>query len=315
VQPHFIYCIVHDVYRKTTIRVQRDAELHTCSMYFFVIFFSNSAVALKRELSIDESKSVRALVTHNDELFVRLDFTDIGVYDAETLNFKRTLRVPDLGTVADMTSCSHHNCIYIADVTGKNVHRVKSDSNIMKWAVNDAPLGLSVSSQHNVLVTCGLADKIKRFDTCGRLIDEIRLKSDILYPLHPLHSVELNADMFVVCHGFDDDTQRGVCIVNRSGEIRHRYVGHAGSSAADAAAGIKRLATNKPNSYILAADCTNRRVCVLSPSLTYVSDAVSELVELDAVWFDKDASRLYVGCRNNERGNGSFVRVYSITKQ
>jgi hypothetical protein len=256
-------------------------------------------------------KAVCALVVHNGELYVRLDLKDIQIYDAETLEYKRDLKVPELITVADMASCSYHNCIYIAESTSKRVHRVESEKSIEKWSVNDVPVGLSISSTHSVLVICCHPGMIKEFSTNGHLLSEIAILSDVNRPLHMSHAAELGAKRYVVCYGVEDGIVNTVCIVNCRGEIHHPCYGGdlVRPNAASPAAGFKRVAA--ANGFILVADCTRQRVVMLSPSLTFVRDDISSLKELDMMWYDRAARRLYVAGNSNEPG-GSVVNVYQM---
>jgi hypothetical protein len=110
------------------------------------------AVDLVHSLN-EELHPIYGLTTLNNELYVGYKDRDITVYDTQTYNVQRTLQVPGLGAVSDMTSCNRHQCIYIADWKKEAVHRIKDKKKMTKWPVNDKPYGLSVNSAYNVLVT------------------------------------------------------------------------------------------------------------------------------------------------------------------
>jgi DNA-binding beta-propeller fold protein YncE len=130
--------------------------------------------------SLNEDEPIWGLTTLNNELYVRYEGKDITVYDTQTYNVQRTLQIPRLGAVKDMTSCIRHQCIYIADHGNNVIHRVEKEKPVTQWPVNDKPHGLSVNSAYNVLVTCDEVGKIKEFTTDGQLVREINLQSDIV---------------------------------------------------------------------------------------------------------------------------------------
>ena len=267
--------------------------------------------------SLNEDKPVVGMTTLNNELYVRRqtfpyneeDNDDIiTIYDTETFcSVQRSLQIPRLGSVNDMTSCNRHQCIYISDSKNKVVHRVENKNIITQWPVDDEPNGLSVNSVHNVLVTCDLVGKIKEFTTDGKLVREIQLHADIV---NPSHTFELITDQFVVCHGDNDDPVHRVCIVNSNGCILQSYGGSKGS-------GSRQL--NLPvrisvNGYIFVADLNNDRVLMLGPNLTYSRIVVSGLRKPLRLWFDEQTGRLYIA--DNKRENRKYVsgnvKVYVV---
>jgi DNA-binding beta-propeller fold protein YncE len=270
--------------------------------------------------SLNEDKPVLGLTTLNNELYVRRqtwllynekDIDDIiTIYDTETYSVQRSLQIPRLGGVHDMTSCNRHQCIYISDGTNNVVHRVDNKNIISKWPVNDMPHGLSVNSVHNVLVTCRLVGKIKEFTTDGKLIREIRLQANIV---HPSHAVELITDQFVVCHGDGNDPVHRVCIVDSNGCILQSYGGSRGSGSGQLNA-PGRLSVN---GYIFVTDLNNDRVLMLSPNLTFSRTVVSGLRGALPLRFDEQTGRLYIGDNKweNEKYVSGNVKVYGVDKQ
>jgi len=57
---------------------------------------------------------------------------------------------------------------------------------VMKWSVRD-PVGLSVNSEHNLLVVSQGERKLQIFTTHGTLLQNIQLQADIEYPRHHHH--------------------------------------------------------------------------------------------------------------------------------
>jgi len=237
--------------------------------------------------SVNNDKVVHALTVLNGELYVGGGSYDITVYDTDTCCLRRRLRVTDLGRVVDMTSCKRHQCIYISDEVNCSVHRVDSKAVVMKqWPVDDDPCGLSVNSVCNVLVTCDLV--IKEFTTDGKLLREISLESSIV---NPCDAVELTNGELVVCHGDEDDDLHRVCIVNSTGRILRSYGGSRGADSGQ---------LNEPmclavNGVIFVVDSENRRVLMLSPTLSLIRAVVCDLKGPTCTWFDDETGRLYVG--------------------
>lgn len=236
-------------------------------------------------------KPVRGLTTLNNELYVRYEDVyskDITVYDTETYGFLRHLQMPRLGLVSDMTSCKRHQCIYIADNMHNVVHKLSDEDKLTHWPINDVPRGMSISSGGNVLVTCCDVGRIKEFDTDGQLIREIVLQSDVVYPWH---AIELTTSEYVVCHGRVKDPLHRVCIVDSQGCVVRSYGGFRGSANGQMNTPV-RLALN---GFIIVAECMNKRVQILSPTLNYVREIITDMSgKPSRIWFDEDACKLYI---------------------
>jgi len=196
----------------------------------------------------------------------------VEVYDIINYHLQRCLAVPICRGFADMTSCEHHLCIYIADSVVKCIHRLDSQGKAAtQWPVNDRPQGLSVNTAYNLLVTCFLPPKIKEFSSHGYPLREITLPDDVI---NPRHAIQLTSGQFVVCHGREGDPVHGVCMISAHGrQIVHSHGGQRGSSTGQCKVPI-RLAVHS-SECVLVADYWNRRVKLLSPTLSYIRDAVT----------------------------------------
>ena len=121
--------------------------------------------------TLPEGRPVMALTTLGDELFVQTQYNDISIYDTSSYELRRSLAVPGLRDAVDMASCAWHRCVYVADV-----HRISADhldAAIATWEVQDRPNSLSVSLDHNVLVTCSTSLRLKEFKTDGAIVREV----------------------------------------------------------------------------------------------------------------------------------------------
>jgi len=228
------------------------------------------------------------MTTLNNNIYVYYrGNSDITVYDKETYSVRRSIQVPHLGNVIDITSCKSRQCLYIAD-DNKVVHRVDIRKKVAQWPVNDLPEGLSVNSVYNVLVTCYRVGKVKEFTTDGLFVRAISLASSIF---HPCHTVELSPGQLVVCHGYNIDAVHRVCIVDSSGQVLQSYGGPKEPGSGQLHTPV-RVAVN---GVIFVVDSYHHRVLMLSQTLCSMREVVSGLRYPSGICFDDETGRLYVG--------------------
>ena len=197
----------------------------------------------------------------------------VEVYDVVTYHLQRRLTVSDIRGVVDMTSCEYNRCVYIGDHVDDFVHRLDVDVQgvATRWAVNDAPWGLSVNAAHNVIVTCPVVRKVKEFDSHGNLVRELEFSDDIITPWHV---IQTRSGQFVVCHGNRDDPVNRVCMMSDDG--RHIVHSHGGEPGSDIGRfHVPRHLAVDDNEFVFVADINNLRVTLLSPTLEYVRQVVS----------------------------------------
>jgi len=218
----------------------------------------------------------------------------IEVYDANTFTLQRHITVPGLGDVSfGLAACPKNNCLYACDCDSNSVHRVKlSGSNaVRKWSVARSPVGLSVNSEHNLLVVSGGERKLQIFTTRGTLLQNIHLQADIE---SPRHAVQLSTGQFLVSHG---GSLHRVCLVGVNGAVVGSYGGEKGSQLTQVSypAG---LAVDREGRVLVADQCNNR-LLVIDQSLSsahemsvYVDGGLQRPCSL---WYDQLLRRLYVG--------------------
>jgi len=196
---------------------------------------------------------------------------EVEVYDVITYRLQRCLDVPNLRGVADMTSCEHYCCIYISDGTVECIHRLDAQGAATQWPVYDRPWGLSVNAEHNLLITCRRARKIKEFTTDGHIVRTVGLPGDVI---NPWHTVQVRSGQFIVCHGGSGDAVHRVCMISADG--RHIVHSHGGQLGSDTGQynGPVHLAVDN-DEFVFVVDMYNRRVTLLSPTLYYVRQVVS----------------------------------------
>jgi len=195
----------------------------------------------------------------------------VEVYDVISYHLLRRLTVPDVRSLADMTSCKHYRCVYIGDFVGKCVHRLDAQGAFTRWTVNDKFFGLSVSAAHNVIVAFDYVRKIKEFSSHGDLLRTLTLPDDVI---SPWHAIQTRSGQFIVCHGGVGDPVNRVCVISADG--RHIVHSHGGRPGSDAGQyNVPWHLAVDDNEFVFVVDRNNRRVTLLSPTLQYVSEVVS----------------------------------------
>jgi len=223
--------------------------------------------------TLPEGRSVHGVTSLAGEIYLlRAKGRDqVEVYDVITYRLQRCLTVPDIRFLTDMTSCEHCRCVYMSDGGGACVHRLDVQGAFTRWTVNDRPMGLSVNTSHNVIVTCDVVRKIKEFSSRGVSVREIALPDDVI---SPWHTMETGSGQFIVCHGGRGDPVHRVCMISADG--RHIVHSHGGQPGSDTGQyDVPFLLAVDDNEFVFVVDRNNRRVTLLSPTLEYVRQVVS----------------------------------------
>jgi len=253
---------------------------------------------------------VTAVTSVGEDVFVaRWDRKQVEVYDAVTLTLQRHLTVPFPGYgpwPAGLAACPINNCLYATDWHNNSVHRVElSCSNtVKKWSVASHPAGLSVNSEHNLIVACYRANKLQEYTAHGSLVREICLQAGVT---SPWHAIQLSTGDYVVSQW----TSPGVIsVVGVDGQVVRSY----GQSQTSDVGQMKRpssLAVTK-NDDILVADRDNNRILSINSSLGSIQE-LALLVDVGIQYprglcLDESRGRLYVG----EEGGEHRVLVFDI---
>jgi len=253
--------------------------------------------------------NVDGVTSLGDDVFVVRSKSQqrIEVYDANTFTLQRHITVPGLdGNSYGLVACPKNNCLYASDCDNHSIHRVDlSGSNaVLKWSVPRWPRGLSVNSEHNLLVVCLSARKLQIFTTHGTLLRDIQLPADIEYQWH---AVQLSTGQFLFSHG---GSLHRVCLVGVDGAVVRSYGGQQGSQLTqmNEPAG---LAVDREG-RVLVADEYNNRLLVIDQSL---SSAHEMSVSVDgglkqpiSLWYDQSRRRLYIG----EWSGGRLITIDNL---
>ena len=237
----------------------------------------------------------------------------VELYDIVSCDLLCYMTVPNAHGFADMTSCEHYHCVYIADHIIMCVHRLDVDGPLSQWLVEDKPRSLFVNAEHNVLVTCDDVRKIKEFNSHGHFIRQMILCDEVI---NPIHAIQPTADRFVVCHGNDGDSVNRVCLMDGDGRSIIHSHGRQPGSDTDQYQGPVRLAVDHYG-FVFVSDINNRRVTLLSPTLNYVRHVVSsDKLKGDPLRLCLDIHRRRLYVADNEWKNGKHtagrVVVFSV---
>jgi len=240
--------------------------------------------------TLPEGLPVRAVTSLGEEIYLlrRKEIDQVEVYDVISYRLLRCLTVPNIRGFYDMTSCEHFLCLYIADHFVKCIHRLDLQGKATVWPVNDRPTGLSVNTDHNLIVTCNKVRKIKEFSPRGDLLRQ-----------------------FIVCHGGPNDPIHRVCKISSDDcNVVQSHGGQPGSNIGQYN-GPVHLAVDD-NEFVFVVDINNRRVTSLSPTLDYIRQVVSR--DQFKWWpgrlcLDVQRRRLYVADNEWKDGKPTAGRV------
>ena len=252
----------------------------------------------------------------DDEVYVlRSDRNEVDMYDVINYRIRLSdvgLSVPNILKVNDMISCAHYRCLYIVNIYVECVYRLDVvRGSCRRWAVNDVPAGISVNAEHNVLVTCPRVRKIKELSSRGDLLRELTLPDDVI---NPWHAIQTRNGEFIVCHGGLHDAVHRVCKISADGHnVIQSHGGLSGSDVGQYDSPVHLAVDN--NGFVFVADFNNRRVTLLSPTLSYIRQVVSPD---DLKWkperlrLDIHRRRLYVVDNRNYKHTAGRVVVFSV---
>lgn len=229
--------------------------------------------------------AVRGMALLNGWLYVvRFGSTHVEVYEArdEFKRSKKTITVASPGQrekfgllhrlksrpkkehvssgIQDIVSCNRNKRLYLSDWQNMCVHCIDPVRKEVtrNWSVESgAPWGISVTSQGNVIVSCGDSGQLCEYSAEGLFLRTVELK---MADEGPWHGLQLSGvDSWVVCHGGRYVDDGFVCVVDSEGNYVSGYqeINLKGPS---------HLAVLSSN-HVLVAESTRNRIVLLHPSL------------------------------------------------
>jgi len=188
--------------------------------------------------------------------------------------------------------------LYITDSCNVNRINFSGSDSQTKWSVNAEPSGISVTPQSTVLVACTSVHKLKEYTSAGKPLHKIFLQDRIA---NPWLAIRLSDGRYLVSHGSSTNgAALQVSIIDTHGHVAHSYGCELPSSPASNG---RRMNVRCPlvvdkDGFVLAVDCVNSRLLLLTPALAFVRHVELEK-HLDnrkatAMYLDADRRRLYV---------------------
>jgi len=277
-------------------------------MFTVITAVKSTTPTLTHVIPSQGGDGVSAVTSLGDDVFVaRWNRQQVEVYDAVTLTLQRRLKVPELSQYpAGLAACPINNCLYASEseYLQHRVHRVKlSGSNaVKKWAVASSPTGLSVNSEHNLIVACRIANKLQEYTTHGSLVREICLPARVT---EPWHAIQLSTGDYVVSQNKSPGVVR---VVGVDGQVVRSY-GQSQTSDVGQMKYPRGLAVTK-NDDILVADEHNNRILSINSSLGSIQElalSVDGGIQCPrGLCLDESRGRIYVG----ESGGEDRVLVF-----
>lgn len=236
----------------------------------------------------------------------------LDVYDVKDYSSRGNITIPlNYGDFrfSDMAACCFHRCLYIVDWKNKRIVKLQmpsklSTSKLSTWKVDDISCKLiSVTSEHYVLVVCGLM--LKLFSTDGVLQVTVNLQPDIA---NVTSAVELTPGQYLVSQRPNPFDSNGinqlhrVCVVNSEGEVLHTHGGFQGSYHT-LLNSPRDVAVDK-DGFVYVVEENISRLIVLTPKLGYIhcinnvasliSRSKSLSLSAPRLKIDKQLMRIYV---------------------
>ena len=260
-----------------------------------------------------EDNPVNCVTSLADDVFVvrRDSRQKIEAYDSINFRLQRHITVSGLGDRCfGLAACPYSNCLYASSYYENSVHRVNlSRGNaVMGWSVASHPYGLSVNSEHSLIVVSGPELKLQIFTTHGNLLQDIRLQPDIEDLCYAVQAVQLpTTSQFLISHW---GSLHRVWRVGVDGAVLRSYGAHEGSELRQMKCPSGLAVDSKGR--VLVADSFNDRLFVINPSLTSAHELpVNVDGGLDhpfSLWYDQTRRRLCI----SEMGGESVIVISNV---
>lgn len=160
----------------------------------------------------------------DNELFVTISSTVVGVYDLRNLAFKRKWSSYRLTKIKDVKSSEINKSIVILNETNTSSNVIEIllfDPNgvlISGWSVGNTAGQLSITPESNVLFTSTDQNQLREYTSSGKLLRTIQLTPNYNI-VNPLHAMKLNSGLFLVSHS--SNSVGRICIVDSNGRVLH----------------------------------------------------------------------------------------------
>ena len=207
-------------------------------------------------------------VCDNRVFVIGISSPTIEVFDAVSYGQLQTLTVGAMNDPWDIAAARTTGLhLYVFDGPYQ-VLRLSLDGQVTtRWMLDGSQRGLSVSRRNSVVIT--YRDRLDELNSVGSILRSIRLDRSVS---DAGHSLSLDAEKFVVCHGSGlCSVSHVVCLVDSESRILNRYQEESGE---DSMYQPLHLAAAS-HGCVLVADVHNRRVQILSENLSQSYNLIS----------------------------------------
>lgn len=228
------------------------------------------------------------ITVFDNKIYVtKMDVSQVDVFQPDTFEMLNPLTVDGLCSPYAIVSCEPNRCLFISDTARQVIHRVEFPDKFTRWSIEDESYGLSVTNSFNLLVTLYNTPQLIEYTPDGTPVRTVDLPENCC---HPIHSIQVDDDTFLVCHGWYGDNLHRVCKINSCGEIKSKY--RYKRSFRDPT----RLFLDKFGNVLVS--CMDKgTVTMLDPSLAFVGNLVSSRSGLQSpyrMYLDEGRGQLYV---------------------
>lgn len=168
-------------------------------------------------------------------------------------------KVPVSSGIQDIACCHRSKRLYASDWQNRRVHCVSPRKRevVCSWPVEAGdPWGISVTSNGNIVVSCGSSGQLCEYTSDGNLLRTVSLRK---VEDGPWHALLFGTDLWIFCHGGRYDEEGFVSVADMDG-------GYVDGYSKVVMKGPSHLAL-LPDNRIMVAECDRNRVVMLEPSL------------------------------------------------
>jgi hypothetical protein len=244
-------------------------------------------------------RAVRGLTILDKKLFVVYRESDtINVYATQKPYTKlANILVNGLNNPGDIASCSINNCLYVADLGGGCVWKVR-EGKVEKRLKAGHVQRLSVTSEGHIVMLVSEPYGVDVFDTDGVKLSSLLLPRDLGQPWHVVRTVNKS---FIVCHTESYDSRwHRVCEVNNEGVLVKSY-GESPGSKSGQLDWPRHIALDSERVFV--AEWANGRVISLDRNLKFERVLLTlQHVHPKRLFYDREIARLMVGLSDGQVG-------------
>jgi len=245
--------------------------VHFCcifSVFLDPFVFYRPKASLVQQL--DSDLDVNGVAVCNNRVFLTgISSSAIEVFDALSCHRVQTLTVDAMIDPWDIAARPSSPYLYVFEGRRQILRLDLSGQVVSNWMLDGTHCALSVSRRNSIVIT--YSDRLEEFDLVGRILRSVKLDRSICAASH---SLSLDDEAFVVCHGAGRcSISHLTCLVDSEGRILERYQ----ESSRSIYQPLHMAAGN--HGCVLVVDIHNGRVQILNENLSQSYDLISTRME------------------------------------